>query len=177
MSQFLAALILIGLVAVATVDIPNVDQRLKAIDDECSLMEDLAPPYVWGGFWGRLGFDCSGAAYDVEKQGFPVKRTTAYRMWIGYGNWGTNNIEGSAGAFSKGKFPDTIYFNYQGKMASHVGILREPTPEEVATNKKLKKDTRVFAEASSSKKYFKRTTIVQGDGRYKAILGIKKLNL
>ena len=177
MSQFLSALILLGLSIVLVINVPSVDQKLKGIDKKCSLLEELAPPYIWGGFWGKLGGDCSGQVYDIEGEFIPAKRTTAYRMWIGYGNWGTNNFEGSEAAFSKGVFPDQIYFSYQGKIASHVGILREPTPEEIVANKKLKKETRVFAEASSSKKYFKRTVIVQGDGRYKAILGIKKLNL
>jgi hypothetical protein len=178
MIRLLAILILTGFAVITAITLPGIEQKLANIDQRCTLLEKLAPVYIWGGYWGLLGGDCSGQMYSILSPDFPGKRTTAYRMWIGYGNWGNkNNIEGSVEGFNKGKFPDLVFFNYQGKMASHVGMWREKTKEEEEQATKLKKETKVFAEASSSSHYFKRTTMVKGDGRYKAILGIKKLDL
>jgi hypothetical protein len=177
MTKLLAALILTGFVITAIVTIPDVNTKLRNIDQRCNLLERLAPPYIWGGYWGLLGGDCSGQVYSIVSPDFPGKRTTAYRMWLGYGNWGTNNIEGSYEGFEKGSFPNLVFFNYQGKIASHVGIWRIKNKDEEERSNKLKKETKVFAEASSSSRYFKRTLIVKNDSRYKAILGTKKLNL
>jgi hypothetical protein len=174
--KLIALTVLIGFTATASLTTPSKDMYLKNIDERCSFLERLAPPYVWGGYWGLLGNDCSGGMYDIVSQSKPVKRTTAFRMWLGYGNWGTHNIEGSRDGFENGKFPDLVFFNYGGKMASHVGMWREKTAEEMAQSAKLKKDTKMFAEASSSSRYFKRTMVVKGDGRYKAMLGTKKLD-
>ncbi len=175
MGKLLIALVLcLGLIQI----IPSGSEtKLHEIDSYCSFLERLAPPYVSGAYWGLLSLDCSGGMYDICKRVKPVKRTTAYRMWIGYGNWGTNNIKGSVEGFAQGKFPDLVFFNYEGKIASHVGMWRVKNTQEIEADKKLKKETKVFAEASSSKRYFKRTTIVKDDGRYKAMLGTKKLDL
>lgn len=177
MSQILSAIVFIGLVTIMSLNL-SVDKQLHMIDQECTLLEEEAPPYIWGGYWGRnFGGDCSGQMYDIAGKVIGAKRTTAYRMWIGFGNWGTNNIEGSKAAFDAGEFPSLVFFNYDGKMAAHVGMWRVKNDAEEKASKKSKRDTRVFAEASSSYRYFKRTTIARGDGRYRAILGTKKLDL
>ena len=166
-----------GFVVTASLTISNRDIHLKNIDERCSFLEKLAPPYIWGGFWGLLGGDCSGQTYYVFNPDFPGKRTTAYRMWLGYGNWGTDNVKGSMNSFKVAQFPNQIYFNYGGKTASHVGTVRKPTDKEIEEAKKRGKKFIVFAEASSSSRYFKRTIIYEGDARYKAILGIKILDI
>jgi hypothetical protein len=177
MTNLFATLILLGFVVTAVVTTPSLDVKLKNIDQRFTLLEKLAPTYVWGGFWGLLGGDCSGQTYAGFTPDFPGKRTTAFRMWLGYGNWGKNNIEGPEKGFEAGDFPKIVFFNYGGKIASHVGTWRKKSVEEEAYSKKIKKETKVFAEASSSARYFKRTTIIKGDTRYKAILGTKTLAL
>jgi hypothetical protein len=178
MTNLLATLVLMGMVVMAITAAPNISQKLQNIDQRCTFLEKLAPPYIWGFSYGILGGDCSGQMRDIIREDKPeAKRTTAFRMWLGYGNWGTNNVEGSVAGFDEGNFPDLVFFNYQGKIASHVGMWRKKNKEEDEQTTKLKKETKVFAEASSSARYFKRTMIVKNDGRYKAILGTKKLDL
>lgn len=168
---------MVGFVVTAAITTPSVNVHLKNIDERCTFLEKTAPPYVWGGYWGLLGGDCSGQTYYVFNPDYPGKRTTAFRMWVGYGNWGINNIKGSKDSFYQAKFPNQIYFNYGGRIASHVGTVREPTEKEIAEAKKKGKKFIVFAEASSSARYFKRTILYEGDARYKAILGIKILDI
>jgi hypothetical protein len=175
MSQFLSTIAICVVVAIMTTSISNVDTKLEAIDKNCTLLEELAPPYIWGGYWGRLGGDCSGQVYDIVGKEIGAKRTTAYRMWIGYGNWGTNNVEGPEKGFTHGKFPNIAFFKYSE--VYHTGIWRKKTLAEIKALESIKKETNVFAEASSSKRYFKRTVMTKGDARYKALIGTKIPNL
>jgi hypothetical protein len=138
-------------------DVTTVKGRIQYY---CDLLVKLAPPYIWGGFWGGLGGDCSGQTNWVYQQaGVGVKRETARGMWLGRGGWGINNTVGVQPTLVKAQFPNPIFFNYSGKEDSHVGI---------------KKTNDIFYEASSSAKVYKETAF---KGRSKFLHGYKEVNL
>jgi cell wall-associated NlpC family hydrolase len=147
---------------------PNLIER-NTILFYADLLEEYKVPYTWGGFFGLFGVDCSGANYYVVSKVKPVKRTTAFRMWLKYGNWTGKTIEGKD-AFDSADPTDILFFSYKSE-ADHTALAREHK------NIKDKRVSLEMSEASFSAGYYKRTTIKKNDGRYTSILGVRKLDL
>jgi|WetSurMetagenome_2_1015567.scaffolds.fasta_scaffold641869_2 hypothetical protein len=143
---------------VSKYDVTTVEGRIKYY---CDLLVFRAPPYVWGGFFGLLGSDCSGSTNWVyQTAGVGVKRETARGMWLGRGGWGINNTEGIEETIKQAKFPNPIFFSYK-KEDDHVGIT---------------KDVPIFYEASFSAGKYKETSLLDLK-RYKKIHGYKVVPL
>jgi hypothetical protein len=130
------------------------------------MLVELAPPYVWGGFWGLLGGDCSGQMRWIFKMaGIVYPRLTALSMWNG--GWPGRRYKSSLATLSQAEFPNVIFFTYKpNRPAGHVGIVRKVWKTAKGAWRVL------FAEASSSAKYFKETLIKEGDYRWKHTLGL-----
>lgn len=127
-----------------------------------SFLERKSPPYIWGGV-GEKGGDCSGQMYwIVHKSGLPYLRTTALQMWNGA--WPGRVIK----SWKNSRFPNLIYFTFSPKRPSgHVGIVRvNHAPNYL-----------IYAEASSSAKIFKRTTLEAATAKDKSVTGIQELDL
>ena len=145
----------------------EIDKYLKEVtgrmDYWTGRLERLAPAYVWGGFGVGKGGDCSGQMYWVcHMSGLPFIRTTALQMWNGA--WPGKVIK----SWEKSKFPNLIYFTFSEKRPSgHVGIIRANHYPNYL----------IFAEASSTAKVFKRTTLTKGSSHDKSVTGIQELDL
>lgn len=168
MRKLITALILLGIFLPSSpAPAATVEER---IDFYTSHLLKLAPPYVWGGAWGPLGNDCSGAMAWIHRMaGVPVPRTTALAMWNGA--WPGVRLRSRDGAREEARFPNLIFFDYKvDRPRGHVGLIR--------WNVMLhKKRNLMMAEASWSKKMFKETLILEGDGRWRATHGVLKVNL
>ena len=190
MFKVLLAIVLAMLVFVTTglaetvvkkADPPIYCSKLKTAEERilCRLnfysemLAKLGPPYVWGGFWGILGGDCSGQIYWIcRRAGLPVTRTTSLKMWLNKGAWPGQRILAKAGAHDKAKFANLGFFDYSKKRPrGHVVF--------IVLNAEDKNGKRMilFREASSSKKIFKETIMKQGDYRWVKLYGILSLDL
>lgn len=141
-----------------------INRVLSRIEIVANLYEITKVPYTKG------NNDCSGTMTKIVGNilrkagigGFP--RTTSRKMWI---VWPGVNYTGSKEVFERGQFPDILWFTYSPKRPrGHVTLIR--TNEDGGIT---------FSEASSSKKYFKRTRMKKGDYRYNHIYGSKILDL
>lgn len=134
----------------------------ERMDYWTSFLERKSPPYIWGGV-GEKGGDCSGQMYWIaHKSGLPYIRTTALQMWSGA--WPGRVIK----PWKTAKFPNLIYFTFTPKRPSgHVGIVRKNHAPNYL----------IYAEASSSAKIFKRTTLEADTAKDKTVTGIQELDL
>jgi hypothetical protein len=147
--------------------VPTAEERIQFY---VNYLLQLAPPYVWGGYWGILGGDCSGQVAWVLKMsgigGYP--RTTALRMWLMWPH--KKKIVNNTEMWQSAKFPNIGWYTFPTKKTprpyGHVWI--------VLDNDGNKLD---FAEASSGKGYFKKTCMTKGDSRDKYWVGVMELNL
>jgi len=137
------------------------------------MLVKLGPPYVWGGFWGILGGDCSGQIYWIcRRAGLPVTRTTSLKMWLNKGAWPGERILAKAGAHEKAQFANLGFIDYsKDRPRGHVVF--------IVLNAEDKNGKRIilFREASSSKKIFKETIMRKGDYRWVRLYGIISLDL
>lgn len=153
----------------------NVDQTpgiLKRLNYYVDLFVKNAPPYIWGGAWGIIGGgDCSGQMRALMVlSGCHYPRLTALAMWNG--GWPGRRYKASFTTLSQAEFPYLIFFTYKpSRPAGHVGMVRKVWKTNHGNLRVL------FAEASSSAKYFKETLIKQGDYRWKHTLGVLVPNL
>jgi len=129
--------------------------------------------YVWGGFWGILGVDCSGYMYWIcHMAGLPVKRETSLRMWLDKGAWPGERVLVKFDAHDRAQFPDLLFWTYDPKRPKgHVAL--------VIMNAEDKNGHRtvLFREASFSKKIVKETEMKQGDYRWVRLEGVLVLDL
>ena len=137
------------------------------------LLVKLKVPYIWGGFWGTLGVDCSGYLYWVCKMaGLPVKRTTSFRMWLDKGSWPGERVFVKIDEHDRIRFPDVLFWTYGAKRPfGHTAIA------VLNAIDKQGKRTVLFREASSSKKIVKDTEMKKGDYRWVRLEGFIILDL
>jgi hypothetical protein len=129
--------------------------------------------YVWGGFWGLLGIDCSGGIYWIcHMAGLPVHRTTSLQMWLNHGSWPGERVLVKAGASDRAEFPNIGFFTFSPKRPKGHVMLVILNATDKNGNRKI-----LFREASSSQKIFKETEMKTGDYRFVRFEGIIVLDL
>lgn len=149
------------------------DRILCRLNYYSELLVKLAPKYIWGGFWGLLGGDCSGQVYWICKMaGLPVNRTTSLRMWLDKGGWPGERILVVAGAHEKAQFATLGFFDYsKTRPRGHVVFVVFNTEDKNGRRQIL------FREASYGKKIFKETIMKEGDYNWVHLHGILIMDL
>lgn len=149
------------------------DRILCRLDYYSGLLVELAPTYIWGGYWGILGGDCSGQTYWICKMsGLPVNRTTSLRMWQDEGGWPGERVLAIADAHDRAKFGNLGFFDFSKKRPrGHVVFIVLNAMGQDGKQRIL------FREASFSKKIFKETIMKSGDYRWVRLHGILQLDL
>lgn len=137
------------------------------------LLTRLKSPYIWGGFWGTWGGDCSGQIRAIcHYAGLPYPRVTSLQMWLNKGAWPGKRVFVKLDEHDIAKFPDLLFWTYDAKRPyGHVAMTVWN-----ATDDKGRR-TILFREASFSKKYFKETEMKDKDGRWVKLVGILILDL
>lgn len=146
---------------------------LYRLDFYSKMLVELRVPYIWGGYWGKLGVDCSGYMYWIcHMAGLPVKRTTSYRMWLDKGSWPGERVFVKFNELERAQFPNVAFFTYDVKRPFGHTVL-------VVMNALDKQGRRtiLFREASSSAKIVKDTEMKQGDYRWVRVEGFIVLDL
>jgi len=136
------------------------------------LLVKLSVPYIWGGYWGTLGGDCSGQTYWVcHMAGLPVHRTTAARMWLDKGLWPGERVFIKVNEQDIAKFPDLLFWSYKPRKFGHVAFTVWNATDEKGRR------TILFREASFSKMIFKETEMKEKDGRWINLVGVLVMDL
>jgi hypothetical protein len=163
----------------------TIEQRIiQSISDFADLFESEKVEYVWGGsdpeetVWDtqkkawRKGADCSGSVRRIFLlSGIKLPRLTSLKMWL---TWPGDPITDKAQVWKLAKLPAVLWFTWPAKgkeakrRAGHVVIVRHNKAKT-----KTKPQSIEFSEASSSKGYYKRTTMERGDYRDINTEGIK----
>jgi hypothetical protein len=149
------------------------ERILYRLDFYSKLLVEYHVPYVWGGFWGLLGVDCSGYMYWIcHMAGLPVKRTTSYRMWLDKGSWPGERVFVKLDELDRAQFPNLVFFTYSAKRPKgHTALV----VLNAIDNKGRR--TVLFREASSSRKIVKDTEMKKGDYRWVRVEGFLILDL
>lgn len=150
-----------------------VEHILYRLNYYSELLVRMKVPYVWGGFWGLLGVDCSGYIYWIcKKAGLPVHRTTSHRMWLDRGSWpGERVLVKLDDHYDNVEFPDILFWTYGKRPYGHTAIIVLNALDNNGNRRIL------FREASSSKKFVKETLMSKGDYRWIRLEGFIVLDL